>query len=81
MEKGGAKHLVLCVGPPFCTPGAVASVDNATPGEALASGFQGIPWQNCEQTETQKRHLKHHLHCNLHVVWRDLLHTIHHSED
>ena len=43
MEKGGAKHLVLCMGPPFGAPRAVAPVDDATPGEAEEFEVQRTP--------------------------------------
>lgn len=42
MEKGGAKHLVLCVGPPFCAPRAFAPIDDAAPGAASVRGFKEL---------------------------------------
>lgn len=50
MEKGGAKHLVLCVGPPFCAPRAVAPIDDAAPGAASVRGFKEFPGRIANDT-------------------------------
>mmetsp|Transcript_52261 Transcript_52261/g.106303 ORF Transcript_52261/g.106303 Transcript_52261/m.106303 type:complete len:220 (-) Transcript_52261:410-1069(-) len=55
MEKGGAKHLVLCVGPPFCAPRAVAPIDDAAPwvllGIFLQEAFEQLKADRIELTE------------------------------
>ena len=50
MEKGDAKHLVLCVGPPFCAPRAVAPIDDAAPGAASVRGFKEFPGRIANDT-------------------------------